>query len=890
MIGVPNKFPLIPSSQRIAIIGEAPGKDDVVANEPFCGASGRFLSALLSKAGISRSCCFLGNVCQINPPCGKLELFDWNGYEMQEGMRQLREDLASFKPNVTLLLGAVPLNWAKEAPSKGPVVFSKAVFKLSSWRGYLFDSKLCGKAIATYHPTFTLRDYSVAPLLLFDLKKAKREAGSPTLIVEPRQFQIPTNLQACLTLLDEVNEKRAPVGTDIEGGISSMSCISFTLSRTHAFVVPFLRKDGSHYWTLEEECAIMRKLARVLENPLVPKILQNCLYDTFVLQYSYGICVRGIVDDTMLKAWELYCELEKGLGTLVSIYTNAANYKGDRKAEDDTTFYNYCCMDSCMALEIAKHPWFKTELRPTGMAHYQFNLDMLAPLRYMEMQGMRYDSAKAAERRAALQKKEFEEQAKLNALVGCRLPSWNPNFVLNHAVDLMGMKRNWATSFLSLTVNCKKPYKEQAFRLAQLWENEPFSLASIGEIENLLKVSLNISSPKQCCSYLYDTLKLPTQFSSGPTPHPTADYEALLNLSKYCLNSEQPEKMKVIEHIKVLRALSTRSAMLSIQTDKDGRIRCGYNVVGSETGRITCYSSPTGSGYNLQTIPNYTDPADAPGAILGDRDLFLADEGHWLFQCDLEGADGWTVAAYCKMLGDPTMFDDYKFGLRPAKILALMLRGVSVDFKDRDALAKASVAVKKSDWDYFACKRTQHGANYLEGPRTIASNILTDSEGKLFMEEAECRKMRDAYFMRYLGIQKWHQWVGRQIATRPELTAASGQVRKFFGRPDEILTKAVAHEPQANTTYATNLAMLRLWKDPENRYLDPEGKTRLRVQPLHQVHDAIIGQFRKHETEWAKVKIREWFNNPLQIAGQSIVIPFEGKFGPSWGEQNEGKI
>jgi len=115
-------------------------------------------------------------------------------------------------------------------------------------------------------------------------------------------------------------------------------------------------------------------------------------------------------------------------------------------------------------------------------------------------------------------------------------------------------------------------------------------------------------------------------------------------------------------------------------------------------------------------------------------------------------------------------------------------------------------------------------------------------------------------------------------------------VRKFFGRPDEILTKAVAHEPQANTNYATNLAMLRLWKDPENRYLDPEGKTRLRVQPLHQVHDAIIGQFRKHETEWAKVKIREWFNNPLQIAGQSIVIPFEGKFGPSWGEQNEGKI
>lgn len=126
------------------------------------------------------------------------------------------------------------------------------------------------------------------------------------------------------------------------------------------------------------------------------------------------------------------------------------------------------------------------------------------------------------------------------------------------------------------------------------------------------------------------------------------------------------------------------------------------------------------------------------------------------------------------------------------------------------------------------------------------------------------------------------------------MTAASGQTRIFFDRKDEILPKAVAHEAQVNTTYATNLAMYRLWSDGENR----EGQStsiynsgvRLRVEPLHQVHDALLGQFRKDFTPWAIDKIKSWFNNSMMIAGQRITIPFEGHYGRSWGELTEGEI
>jgi hypothetical protein len=45
------------------------------------------------------------------------------------------------------------------------------------------------------------------------------------------------------------------------------------------------------------------------------------------------------------------------------------------------------------------------------------------------------------------------------------------------------------------------------------------------------------------------------------------------------------------------------------------------------------------------------------------------------------------------------------------------------------------------------------------------------------------------------------------------------------------------------------------------------------------------GQFPIDRTDWAKAKIHQWFNNPLVIAGQTLTIPFEGAYGPSWGEK-----
>lgn len=340
-----------------------------------------------------------------------------------------------------------------------------------------------------------------------------------------------------------------------------------------------------------------------------------------------------------------------------------------------------------------------------------------------------------------------------------------------------------------------------------------------------------------------------------------------------------------------ISSLRTRAQMLQIDADKDGRVRCGYNIVGTETGRITCYTSPSGSGYNLQTIPKEdTLKADDHPLRGGMRDLFVADEGCYIFECDLSGSDGWTIGANLASLGDSTMIDDLRFGLKPAAVICYMLRhgNDSLQNRDRSKIKNLLSEVKKEDWDYFACKQGIWGTCYLMGPDKLATVIAKRSEGKVWLTREQVYAFQQAVFTRY-NVKKWHEATLKYLKQQPyppTLTSASGHTRKFFGRKDEVLGEALAHEPQSITTFCINLAMHNLWTDKENRL--PNNK--LRIEPLHQIHDALLGQFKIEDTAWAISRIKHYFTNPIRIAGQEITIPFEGTYGTNWALDKSSKV
>ncbi len=884
---VPNQFPSLTSySYRIAFVGEAPGSDETAMGRPFVGISGRLLTDLMSRASIVREACFIGNVCQVQPPANDLSKFDWNGPEIQSGIQQLITDFQTFRPHLVVCLGSTAFHLFKEGNVAPKLRKVKSSYQhsfpnsIDAWRGSLFISNpefltkgtfsIGFKCLATFHPAFCLRQFSATPLLMMDLKKAYSQGHSPNLVLPQRNLHTSLTADQICNELAQLEVKRLPVSCDIEGYWNNIWCCSFATSATDSFIVPFARADGSSYWPdIADEINVYKAMRSVLMNPAVPKVWQNGLYDRFCFQYGYNIPVFGNRDDTMLKFWEKYCELEKGLGSQCSILTDEPYYKFERKSDSQDTQYRYCCKDSAVTYEL--NDKLERLLDDNQKSHYSFNHTLLNCLLYMELRGIRYDKALAKEKLVEVNRHIYILQAQLDNLAGCGVGSMSRPNAIARLREECCFKRDQSTP--------KKAYAEVWSTVMSMMAYETLDDYAIGFINISCGLSMNIRSD-EFKSFLYTTLGLPIQYNKK-TDNETTDYLALLKLWKKTSH-------KAVELAIEIGSLRTRSQMLEIACDPDGRVRCGYNLVGTETGRITCYTSPTGSGYNLQTIPS-KDTLKPPGHPLreGMRDLFIADEDCWLGQCDLSGADGWTVGAHMARLGDSTMLDDLYAKIKPAAVVCLILRK-GYDFVsrlDRPSLKDALREVKSSDADYFFCKQGIWGTCYLMGPRKLADVVLCGSEGRIALSESEVREFQRCVFLRY-RVKTWHDAMARHLSKSPTLSTSFGFTRRFFGRSTEILGQALAHEPQANTTYATNRAAFSLWMDKDNRL----PGSALKVEPIHQVHDALLLQWKKSDTTWATGKIKSWFNNPINIAGRSIVIPFEGSYGSSWGSLEEGQI
>lgn len=813
---VPNVFPTITVPYRLAVVGEAPGADEETAGLPFVGASGRLLDSFFSMSGVLRAGCFIGNVCQHRPPGNDISEWGLDHDHVTNGWHLLQRDLAAFAPHCILALGNTPLH------------FLCGRTGVSSWRGSILQTAW-GKVVPSLHPASLLHaggaNYKDWPLVRFDIQRARAEAEFPEYTVPQRTLELNLSANEICNRLDAWTPG-ALLSFDIEGGLDAFPCCSVAGESNRGFIIAWGRHSES------EQGRIAVALSRALFSLAIPKVLQNSLYDRFVLAYGYRMLIRNVAEDTMLKQWEVYPELPKGLGTIASIWTREPYYKfeggrgnkgmlGPNSTQYELeTYYRYCIKDSCVTLEgcLAQDQALSQEAR----RHYRGNVDLLDALLYMELRGIRYDTAGA-----------FGELGQVNAA----LSECATRLELRAGYSLNGKKGSISSNKLKRCLYAEKGYPEQ-------------------------------------------------KTGRGPTARVTTDVEALLNLAKKFPNDP------FIADILLHRKLESIQETLEVSTDSDGRVRCGYNLVGTETGRLTCYTSPTGSGANLQTITKKL------------RKLYIADEGNWLFQCDLSGADGWTVAAHCIKHNDPTMWDDYSTGLKPAKIVALMYEhGAAATICSRDELKERCRAVDQDGWLYFACKRIQHASNYGVQEKTVAKQIMVDSYkmtgSPVYVEPSVCAALQRLYFLRYPGIYQWHSWARNQVADGKNLISASGHERKFFGRrkswnykmrvweaDHDTWKEFLADEPQENTTYATNLALSRLWNDPENRISNSHTlhTSRLRIEPLHQVHDALIGQFRKEESDWAISKIRSYFQNTLFIANTQVTIPFEGAYGPSWGE------
>lgn len=399
------------------------------------------------------------------------------------------------------------------------------------------------------------------------------------------------------------------------------------------------------------------------------------------------------------------------------------------------------------------------------------------------------------------------------------------------------------------------------------------------------KPSLNVKSPQQMIYWLYEDLKLPPKYkekkleSGDSEMRETSDYLTLLRLAH-----EFPDRKELMLAAKLRKLYKRLSTLSTIRVRPDGRVGYAFNIVGTVTGRASAKKPLDKFGIQPQNQDRR------------DRDLFLGDD-QWL-KADLEGADAWTVAAMLEAMGDSTMMQDLKIGVKPAQILAIAqcfgshlitlpaseLLAYKPRLKEVIKQEEASRGPGKTIYDI--CKAESHGSNYGMGPQTGVDNVFKRSEGELYITPAQFKQAQLLYEKRYSKLIKLQEKMVSLLNSHGYLDAFSGNRRYFFGRRDNNTVREMLSQlPQAHTTYVTNLLLERLYYWKGNRRA--ESARKFIASPANQVHDETDIMFKLGDLD----QVREIFNkccqNEIMCWGVKYTIPFEANYGPNWGDAHE---
>jgi uracil-DNA glycosylase len=177
----------------LALIGEAPGADEIKLGRPFVGKAGQLLDRALAAVGIDRDRCLIANVFRYRPPENKVGHFfasrrralaendpvdeNWGklGAEFCRTrfageIAALSAELKKSAPPVIVALGRTPL-WALTGLNG-----------ITALRGQVLANRLSdAPVIATFHPSFVARQNSIGPeteaTFRADLAMARKIAG-----------------------------------------------------------------------------------------------------------------------------------------------------------------------------------------------------------------------------------------------------------------------------------------------------------------------------------------------------------------------------------------------------------------------------------------------------------------------------------------------------------------------------------------------------------------------------------------------------------------------------------------------------------------------------------------------------------------------------------------
>lgn len=788
-----------PCPAKIMLVGEFPGEQEILKGEPFVGSAGLELSNLLRDAGIMRSACFITNVIRQRPPANDIDNFiaakkasitaqhiqvqgKWVLPCVRDGIELLKREIEMCRPNVIFAFGNVSL-WALTGESG-----------ITNWRGSVMECTLPlaldykPKVIPMYHPAMIMRNMDWRQIALHDLRRGKKESEFREIfrpdydfLIRPDYGQVMATLDQLLAEADRRQPDSFKLSVDIETRAGHIACIGIAWSEVQAMCIPLMCVERDSGYWSEEEELTI--MWRVYK--LLTHLSAHVVGQNFLYDIQYFIrwlCYRPrLACDTMIAQHSMFSNVQKGLDFLSSMYCKYHTYWKGEGKEWD-------------------------------------------PKKHDEDQYWSYNCKDAV---ITFEVEEGEANARKALSVGW--PKLN-------AVHEFQQKLFWPV-LQSMERGVRIDHERRAKFALELMDEIAKREAWIHDVCGM---PLNVGSPKQMQSFFYGDLQQKV-ILNRKTKTPSCDDEALRKIAE-----REPLLIPLWRKISEKRSLGVfLSTFVQAPLDVDGRMRCSYNIAGTDTYRFNSRENAFGTGMNMQNVSVGDEDLDLPNV----RTLFIPDPGMTWFDIDLDSAD---LRIVCEEANIPEMRQMMKEG---KKVYVEVMK----EYHHNPNMTK-------HDPQYKTFKGLCHGTNYLGQPKGLAERM------GLLVHEVE--KIQKWYFGKFPELKRWQDNLKDQVVKRRMVENVFGYRMYFFGRIESnTFNEAVAWIPQSTVACLINRAYVNLYENHKD------------IEVLMQVHDSLAGQFPTHLGDDAVRRILKSAEIELPYAAGPMIIPAGIKTSTkSWGD------
>ncbi len=305
-----------PRTCNIMVVGEAPGKDEEMDGRPFVGRSGNILNSFFAdRLGLTRDQFYVTNLCKYRPHKNDFK-HCLETPQLEEGLKELREEIEQVKPKVIIAMGNWPL-WFLTGKTNDKGERGKGI---GNWRGSVlpntFGAQGGPKVVASYHPAFLLRNWKWHPVCYHDWEVALEETAFPELRYPQYDLLVdPPDVEDIVREMSQAEFLECDIETFPD---RTVACVGFCDRLDRTLVLTY-------------KSAAWREYTEILLSSSAKKIFQYGAYDINFLWRFYKIRTTHYYFDTYVAAATLTPEFPRGLDFLTSIHTRMPYYKAERK-------------------------------------------------------------------------------------------------------------------------------------------------------------------------------------------------------------------------------------------------------------------------------------------------------------------------------------------------------------------------------------------------------------------------------------------------------------------------------------------------------------------------------------------------------------------------------